>query len=180
MRIVMKKVMTLVLAAVLLIVLPCEAFAEMPDLSAMSTEELHALVDAARNELTSRELTAGGETLIVDQDGVQVYLTGEYKVEDWGDGTVDLYLEAVIVNNTDHGLAVVEDGISVNGWNVTFFGIGEISAGKKKKANFELWISDASISTYEEIEEIEFGLRLLNEDTYEGTRVSDPVTVHFS
>lgn len=174
----MKKIFALMLALLLLVAIPCEAFAEMPDFSAMSDEELHALIDAARNEMAARELKAGENVLLFEEDGVQVYMTGNNRAEDYGESAY-LYIEVVVINDSGRQIAIVDDGASVNGWNVTFFGFGGVSAGKKKKGDLELVISDASITTLDEVEDVEIVLQLLDEDSWNVLCTLDPITVLF-
>lgn len=175
----MKKLLALVFALLMLAAIPCEAFAEVPDFSAMSDEELHALFDAARNEIAARGLAAGDDTLLFEQDGVQVYMTGNNTIDDYGD-TVELNIEVIIINDSAYDIALVDDTTSVNGWVVMFYGVGGVSAGKKKKDFIELVISDASISTLEEVEDIEFVFRLLDENSYSAIGTTDPITVVFN
>ena len=176
----MKKLIAWVLA--LLMLGSTVAFAEMPDFSAMTDAELHEIVDGARSELKERELKAEKDTVLVDQDGVKVYLTGKYEINDYSSSSGNVYirLEAVIINNTDKTIDVFFDSATVNGWDVDNCGIGEITARHKKKDEFELTISDAEISTYEEIEEIEIKLYIYDDDAYERMFVTDPITLHFN
>lgn len=158
--------------------LPLEAFADGPDVSGMTTEELHALINAARNELTARELSAGGETVLFDQGGVKVYLTGNYSIESY-DWATYIYFEAVVINDTDATIDVYFISSTVNGWDVNSVGIGEITAGHKKKGTFELTISDAEINSYEEIEDAEFVFYVMDNDTWDRLFETDSITVHF-
>ena len=48
------------------------------DLSKFSDDDLRAALSAIRNELTRRSLVTDEKTVIFDQDGIQVYLTGVY------------------------------------------------------------------------------------------------------
>ena len=75
----MKKILVL-LAALMLTVLP--AMAKQLDYANMKDDELQAIVDSARNELTKRQLEEDGKTLLFEHDGISVYLTGEYET-DW-------------------------------------------------------------------------------------------------
>ena len=171
----MKKVLAFLLTALLLCTL-CTANAEGTDFTAMSDDELHALVDGARNELAKRELTAAEDTVIFEQDGVTVYLTGNHEVKG---GYLDL--EAVVVNDRENMVAVALDTASINGWNVYSGGIGETSPGKKQKGMFDFSLEQANISTFEEIEEIELSIHLIDEETYESiTEPSAPITLHFN
>lgn len=172
----MKKVLAFLLA-VLFACMICTAGAEGTDFTAMSEDELHALVDGARNELAKRELVAAEDTVILEQDGVTVYLTGAHNVS--SDGAY-LYLEAVVVNDSDKKVSVSVDSACINGWDVYGGGIGETSAGKKQKGEFDFSLGDAEISSFEEIEELELELYLYDADAWE--RISDniPVTLTFA
>lgn len=175
----MKKLAFTLLALVMLFtaVFPCSAFAEIPDFSDMTDEEIQEIIDAARNELVSRKLEEEDAYLLVDQDGVQIYLTGNYTLYDYDDPLLDL--EAVIINNTDSKIGVHSDICCVNGWDVDFYGATDITAGKKKKCEFELQIGDADISTFEEVEDFEISFVVYNADTYDDIFTSDVVTLHF-
>ncbi len=135
---------------------------------------------AARNELTSRKAVEDGNTFLVDKDDVQVYLTGKHTIESYESGNSYLYLEAVVINNTDKNIGIGSDTASVNGWNVDFLGTTDVSFGKKKKDNFELRISDADISSYEEVEELEISLVIYDCDSYDTMFTSDSVIVTFN
>ena len=63
----MKKFLTVLLA---LLRLCGSCLAEGLDYASMTDAQLHDIVDAARNELTKRELVAEGKTLLFEQDGV--------------------------------------------------------------------------------------------------------------
>lgn len=175
----MKRIFALCLALLMFIAIPCEAFAVAPEMSEVSEEVLIDFINKARNELARRGLVAAENTVLVDQDGVQVYMTGNNKVEVYDDSAY-LYMEVVIINDSDKDIAVVEEDASVNGWEVTFFGIGGVSAGKKKKDSFEFVISDADISSLEEIEDIEMNLKIIDENAYETVSAADGVRVYFN
>lgn len=171
----MKKMLSLFL--VLLLVCTA-AFAEGLDFPAMTEEELHEIISAARNELTKRELVASEKLVIFEAEGVQVYLTGEHRV--YGTDTVFLDLEAVVINDSDVPVSLSTAACSVNGWNVWNMGISSTSVGKKQKGNFNINLTDAEISSYEEIEEIEFSLYLVNAETYQRVGEEVNVIVHFN
>jgi len=173
-----KKVFIVLLAAIIFILISCEAFAEMPDFSALTDEELHEMIDGARNELKTRELVAGEKTVLLDAEGVQIYLTGNYRV--YGEDNVYCELEAVLVNNSDRDVGVSSDGASVNGWEVYSSGFGSASPGKKMKGTIDLKISDAEISTYEEIEDIDLTLHLFDGSTYTTFYRGETITMYFN
>lgn len=172
----MKK-LALILALLMLLSIPCSAFAEAPDVSAMTSEELQGLIDAARNELLSRELADGENIVLVDQDGVQVYLTGDYEIEAYS--STYLYMTAVVINNTDHMVGFYAKIATINGWDVDFTGTVDVSPGSKKKAKLEWRISDADISTFEEIEEMKLSLQVYDSSTYDEICDTEPTIYYF-
>ena len=156
------------------------AMAEMPNYEAMTDEELHTMIDLARNELMRRELVFGEKVMLIDQDGIQVYLTGKYEIKSYS-STV-LYLEAVVINNTNMNVTVSNENYkaSVNGWDVRAESIAFTNPGKKQKKSFEITISEAEISSFEEIEDIEFNLYAYDTEKYARICEPDPITVHFN
>ena len=70
------------------------------DLSKFSDDDLRAALSAIRNELTRRSLVTDEKTVIFDQDGIQVYLTGEYEV--WGSDTKYITFNAVVILSLIH------------------------------------------------------------------------------
>lgn len=174
----MKKIFAFVLAVMMFIAIPCEAFADLPDFAAMSDEELQELVNAARNELARRVLSAEENTVLYDQDGVQIYLTGKQRVESYGDSAT-LYVEVIIINDTDKNIGIMMDSSSINGWDVYGWGDSGISAGKKKKAEFEFNAHEADVFALEEVEDLEMKMNIYDEDTYDTIKALDPVTISF-
>ena len=176
----MKRLLGLLFAVLFIFSISVEAFAELPDFTSLTDEELHALVDGARNELKARELVINEKTVLLNQEGVQIYLTGPYEVEAQSySNYTTISFEAVVVNDTDKKINVSFESSSVNGWDVDNSGILEISAGKKKKGNLKLRISDADITTYEEIEDIELVFKVWDDDTWNTMFTSDNVIVYF-
>ena len=173
-----KKVFAILLAAIIFVLIPCEAFAEAPDFSAMTDEELHELIGLARNELKKRELKAEGGMILFEQDGVTVYLTGDYRV--YGSDSMYIAFAATVVNDSDYDLNVQVDSVVLNGWDVYGGGIGGITAHHKKKGEFDLCLTDADISSFEEIEEIEFNLYLYNSSEWERISTIDPIVINFN
>ena len=173
----MKKILVLVLAALLAL---CGVATAEADYSAVSDDELHTVIDAARNELARRELTASADTVLFDQDGVQCYLTGNYEVKEWGEGKHVMQLEAVVINDTDVTVNVSIEACYVNGWEVYGGLIQKTDPGKKQKDTFEIRLFDADIHSYEEIEDIEFTFKVANSDDYSVIYKLDPITVHFN
>ncbi len=174
----MKKFISILLALILLGGL---AMAEGIDYASMTDAELHAVLDGVRNELAKRDLKAGDKVLLFEQNGVSVYLTGEYHVDSWGEGKQVLQLEAIVVNESESKISVYIDTVSVNGWEVYGGCIIDINPGKKKKGDFEIRLYDADITSYEEIEDIEFTFDISDADAYKTIfRLEDPVKVLFN
>lgn len=177
----MKKLLALFTALMLL----CgTCLAEAPDYTAMSDAELHAIIDAARNELAKRERTMAADTVLIEQNDVTVYLTGKYRLWDGddfmsGDPFCYLDLEVVVVNDSDRNVSVTIDTASVNGWVVYGSGISETTPGKKQKGELEFKISDGEAFSYEEVEEIEINFYLYDMDQWERIADVDPVIIQF-
>lgn len=173
-----KKLFAVLLAAIIFVLIPAEAFAEAPDFSTLTDEELHELINGARNELKKRELNAEGGMLFFEQDGVTVYLTGDYKVY----GTDEMFIEfaATIVNDSDYDVNIQVDSVVMNGWDVYGSGASGITAHHKKKDGFSLCLTDADIRTFEEIEEIEFNLYLYDSAAWKRISTIDPIIINFN
>lgn len=148
------------------------------DLSKFSDDDLRAALSAIRNELTRRSLVTDEKTVIFDQDGIQVYLTGEYEV--WGSDTKYITFNAVVINDSESKIGVSLDDVSINGWNVYGSGIYDTAASKKQKSSIEFNLTDAEISSFEEIEDIEFVVSVYDSDSYDTIATSDVVTLNFN
>ena len=170
----MKRVFCIALSLILIFALAVPAFAEVPDFSGMSTDEIQDIITAARNELTVRELKDGDNTVLLDRDGVQVYLTGNARVDAYDDVAI-LYLEAVVIDDTGHPVGVEIESASVNGWDVYGNGIYNVTA--KKKAEFEFTISDGGMFSLEEVEDVTITFHVFDDTTYDGMFDTEPVTV---
>lgn len=172
----MKRLVALVLALMLL----CgPALAEI-DWTGMSDEEIRAAIDSGRNELVKRGMLAAENFVLVDQDGVQVYLTGNYSWSEYGEDYRQIELEAIVINDSDKKVTVSIDGCYVNGWEVYASGIYDTAAGKKQKDTFDVSLVEADVTVFEEIEDIEFTFRLYDSDEFETIANLDPVDVQFN
>lgn len=167
----MKKMLAALLAAVLL--LGACALAEA-DYSALSDAELHAMIDGARNELAKRELVAEDKAVILEQDGVTVYLTGDIVFE-----YNFLKIGVVVVNDSDKTITLLLDEASVNGWTLNAVGVSETPSGKKQKGTLQFLVSDGEIESAEEVEDIEAVFKLWDANEYETVFESDPIAIHF-
>ena len=173
----MRKLLATLAFATAIAATPAVALAPQIDYAALTDDELHELIDSARIELTTRELVASEDVVLVDVDGVQLYLTCVYDVH--GEGRyVDF--AAVMVNGGEGNRGVAIDEAYINGWEVYGSSLGSIDAGKKQKGDLTFKLEDADISSFEEIEEIEIHFYVYNGDTYETLVRLDPVTLHFT
>ena len=174
----MKKLVSVVLS-LLLVFSFASAEVDLSSMSyaALSNEDLHAVINAARNELLKRELVSGEKTIIFDQDGVQVYLTGKNKAGKY------LKLGAVLINNSDVtvSLDAVNNHASMNGWEVycSADDLAKTGPGKKQKGDITLNAEDAEVVSLEDIEEIEFTFTLKNVDTRKDISTAPTVVVHY-
>lgn len=168
----MKKLLTLLLA---LLLIGSIALAESLDYASMTDKELQDIIDGARNELLVRKLDSDGTFVLFDQDGAKLYLTGHYKINSSG----FVKMEAVFINNTGKAATVGVDEVYVNGWKVSALSPGGCANGKKIKGTFDMNLSSAEISTFAEVEEIEFHIRIYDE-SYETFIRFDPITVVFN
>ena len=99
-------------------------------------------------------------------------MTGNNQFEEY---SPILDVEAIIENNSEKDVVLYVETASINEWNVTGFGLPPVSAGKKVKGNFELWLDDTDVTAIEDIETVGMELSILDEDTY--SPIGDPVSV---
>lgn len=173
----MKRFYALALILVMLLsILPCAAFAE--DYSSQSDAELRGILDAVRNELTARGFKAENKTVIVDQDGIQIYISGDFEVEDGWLGLM-LNLPVVIINNTSANIMVSLRNASVNGWSCETWVASEVPAGKKAKETFQFELKETDVTTIEDFEEVEFVVHAYDNDNWMADSIDTaPITVY--
>lgn len=165
--------------ALILILVGSVALAESIDWTIMTDEELHGAIDAARNELSKRELSLSENTILVDQDGIQLYLTGEHTFSDW-DETKYVELGVVLVNDSDQNISVSIENLYVNGWNVYAMCGATANSGKRDKSTIDMNVAEAEVNTFEEIQDMEFSIRLYNSDSFDRILETDSITIHFN
>lgn len=171
----MKKLLSLIL--VLLLFIPStSALASNIDWQSMSDQEITDAINEARIELASRIPDSSDHMTIVNQDGIEVYLTRQYVVENPYADKFDLKLEAVAVNGTDQKVTISDNGSCINGWAVDTSGFYEVPAGRMQKGFITMRLNDANISTFEEINDIEFVLYAYSNETYATIANFEPFT----
>ena len=172
----MRKVLSILICIILL---PYTIATANTDYTTMTDDELKQVVSLVRNELVKRSLVNDDKVIVFDQDNVSMYLTGGYKEWNYKDKYyVDI--EMVIINNTDHKVTFIAQQSSVNGWDTESSTPGPVSAGKKKKDRMVFSLSDAEITSYKEIEDIDVKFRVCDADTYDNLYITDLITIHFT
>ena len=153
------------------------AQAEGFDFSSMTDAELQAVVESASAELARRAPAQENSDVLIDQDGVKVTLTGNHEV--WGYDNWYLDLEVVVENYSDAVVSILPDTVSINGWNVFCTGVSDTQPGKKQKGMLEFSLSEAEISTFEEVEEIEMTFTLYDSEKWETISTTEPVVLNY-
>jgi len=166
-----KKLLAIIL--ILLLFIPeTVAFAANIDFSPMSDPEILDIIDAARAELVKRK--AEGNFAIIDQDGVQMYQTGNYRITEYNANDITMQIEVVVINNRDVPITIFDNGTSVNGWAVDLLGTSSIPAGKSKKDNISFNMYKANITKMEEIHEVEYCFKIYNDNDFMNPIIATP------
>lgn len=155
---------------------PALAVAPQVDYSSLTDAELQQVVDSARNEQATRALTADGDLVLADADGLKLYLTGEYAVARSGDY---IYFDAALINDAAFEGRVIIDDAYINGWEVYASDLGSVAAGKKRMGQITFSLRDAGIDSADEIDGIELHLRTYRADRYETLTDLGSVIIEF-
>lgn len=173
----MKKLISGVLV-VFLIMISC--YASASDFSSTPEEKLLEELNLIRNELAARGLDAANKRVLVDQDGVQIYISDEIKVDkqySWDDKN-SLIIPIVIINNTNHNINMLVENPSVNGWKVEFgYSSLTVPAGKKSKTTFTFNIADTDVESIKGFEDVEFSLRVYDDNDWEDLFTTEKITI---
>ena len=97
---------------------------------------------------------------------------------DWG---TDLYLSipVVVVNSTSQNLNMMVENSSVNGWTESGDDdIASVPAGKKAKGNLYFSLGDAEVETLSDFTDVEFSLRVYDDESWKDLIVTDPITLY--
>lgn len=124
--------------------------------ASMSDDELLNELDQIRVELLLR--TINPEQIMLESNGIVIYLSGEIREEKNYDGTINLVFPIIAVNNGDKNIIGSIREFSINGWEVETYNSIEIDAGKKVKDEFKLKdvYGKTDITSIDKITEIEF------------------------
>lgn len=142
------------------------AFAQNIDWDAMSDQEIANEINS-RAVIASRMPDSADHLTIANQNGVEVYLTRRYRIEKSYNGKDYIIMEAVVVNGLNDPISITNDGCCINGWAVETEGIFDVPANSKKKDTITMCLTDAEISTLEEITDVDYLLRVFSSSTYD-------------
>ena len=143
----MKKLLCVLCALILTVPF---AFAEEVDFSDMSQMEILDIINAGRNALYLEE--AGDGLLRYDSGhGIIIIFNG---ISEGRNGRAEL--SVTIVNDTDTDYTVwSEDDSYVNGWRCNTTAVSEVNAHRRMNDTWRISISEANMSSINEIEDIE-------------------------
>lgn len=155
----MKKLITVVLIIAML--LPVAAMADLPDVTALSDQELKDLVSAASAELMARNASDPEGTLRYEYEGARIYQTGPAEINFLG------YLEipVAVYNDMDFSISFGMDTVTCNGWDIYGDSAGA-SAKAKKKESLMISLADADVTAIDQIDSFRFKWTVTNTETY--------------
>lgn len=158
----MKKIFAMILVA-LMVFGGSVVSAESIDLSAMTQEELIALIDNARLELTKYLPEIADGTVLYEDENVRLTFT-KAEIDDYG----DLCINVLVENLSDKNINVALENSSCNGWALSGSSVGA-PAGKKAKEGFWFYsvTEETDIVTIEDLQDIEADLYYYDTDTYD-------------
>lgn len=169
------------LALTIMMVLVLSAtVASAADYSSMTVDQLKKELNLIQNELVVRGLKAENKKVIVDQDGIQIYINGDITIEkmySWDD-VIYLSIPVIVVNNTTYAINTYIENASVNGWSSEDSDdITTVPAGKKAKGKFYFDLSDAEIYSIEEFEDVEFCICVYDDEAWKTMFTTKPITL---
>ena len=173
----MKKIVALVLSALLLLVPFTTAIGAEIDLTGMNAEDLNALISQARSMLLELGFYVDTDQPLCDNNGVKITL------RDWelDPKTFNLTLNIVVENGTEYPIMASFDNISVNGWEVGG-DTQSVESGKKIKGSMTVYHLDekAEIKSQEELEDLEFILHVVETESGSYNKIFDDIDIAIS
>ncbi len=113
--------------------------------------------------------------LLYEENGVRVICQGLKQDMIW-DGCCVFYVE----NNSDRAVSVYAENVSVNGYmQEANFWVDLRPSTRIVDGMSLLDLEDISVNSVHEIETIEFNLKIIDRDTWDGIAVTDPLTLNF-
>lgn len=148
------------------------AYAEI-DWASMDDATIESEIKNAQSELEKRHPSDDdgskdpnkrtGKAVILDLDEIKVTATSFEVVDHWQYGTA-LQVNYLVENNGDKDFEAHLDRIAINDYEVDYVGYIEIGAGNKAKGDFVLKMSDAEVSSLNEIEKVTFTFHYYSEE----------------
>lgn len=168
----MKKFVSLLLLVLMLTSTFVYAEASTIDLSAMTKEELIALIDDARLELSKYLPYAEKGTVLYEDEHIKITLNGELELE-YG----CLLMPVIIENYSDRELLVSFDRSSCNGWDI-LESATNVSANKKAKTDIMFLDAEeaAELSSVDDVTDITATIHLFDNDDIMWSFESEPIT----
>ena len=153
-------------------------------ISSLSDEQLKEQFKAIRNELASRGLTTEKSTVILEQNGVRLYISDAPTITKSWDNKHYLNIPLVIINDSGKSIAVVPEEGSVNGWKAECdLSDRNVPIGKKSKVNLQFLLDDTDVEKIEDFEDFELWFKVYDNDDWFGKKViekSKIITVYAS
>ncbi len=146
----MKKILAMILVLSLLV--PTIALADLPDVSALSDQELKDLIAICSAELRERNTTEPEGTLLFDYDGLSVYQTGDAVLTKNGNIEVPI----LVINDRSVATSFGIREASCNGWEVTAFTGTALSEKTKRKDTIRISAKDVGLESLDDVESLIF------------------------
>lgn len=113
--------------------------------------------------------------ILYDSNGIRIICKG-LKQDIFWDGTVVFYME----NNSDKAISIYAENVSVNGFMQDVGLWSDLRPDTKLIDGMSMLdLSDLEIESIEEIENIEFNLRVVDEETWDDIATTDVLTLNF-
>lgn len=163
----MKKIGIITLIIICILSVPLFASSETFDIASipysdMTTDDLHLIIQAAKEELTKRNAMDKDLMVIVDTEDFFVYLDSDPVVEDSYNGGKVLELHPVVENRSSSSLTLLINNVYVNNWKVdAYHGEMSLEPGKKVKSFMDIY---DVINSIDELDEIEFDFSVWNDE----------------
>lgn len=138
----------------------------------LATSELITLNTSAAG--LEQPVDDSGDTLY-EADGIRIVCKGLKQDIIW-DGTIVFYME----NNSGEPITVYAENVSVNGFMQDAGMWSDLRDGTRIIDGMSLLdLSDLELESIEEVENIEFNLRIINSETWDEITTTDVITLNF-
>lgn len=174
----MKKIVCVFLA--LLTLIPCLAWADGPDYSSMTADELRAVIADARAALAALEEPFTDKCVVYDDNGIKVTITAVRK----SDYNETMFFDVTVVNKSDTKITVRFLDTYINGWKASddHCYVSNVEAGKNARGeiHFTDLAKEVDVTMPEQIEDFAFKVRIMAADNYATLYETDEQTVTFA